>query len=82
VITYKRACLSSAKSTRPTAHDAALIAYCDCTAKKLQARWSFEEFSKQEALLVASMGATPPAELNEVMQACEVAWLPAPAAPR
>lgn len=46
---FARSCLANARRTRPTASEEALVAYCDCTATHLQARYSLEEFTAMEA---------------------------------
>ena len=46
---FARSCLANARKTRPTATEDALVAYCECTASHLQARYSLEEFTALEA---------------------------------
>ena len=49
VAAFGRSCLANARKSRPDASEAALIAYCDCAAERLQAEYSFAEFEALEA---------------------------------
>jgi len=50
---FKRSCLSSAKAKTPQAEDGALISYCNCAADRVQARYTLEEVTKVETLMLA-----------------------------
>jgi hypothetical protein len=65
---FARSCLANARKTQPTAPEAALVAYCDCTADHLQKRYSLEEFEAIEAKSLREK--KPPMELVEVVEEC------------
>lgn len=71
VLVFKQSCLAKAKTTSPAAPEAALAAYCNCTAERLQKRYSFEEFTEQEARMAAS--GQIPAEVQDVVGECRAA---------
>jgi hypothetical protein len=49
VVAFSRSCLANARKSRPDASEAALVAYCDCAAQRLQAEYSLAEFQALEA---------------------------------
>ena len=61
-VTFKHSCLSSARSANQTASDAALMAFCACALAKMQARFTYEEMAKLEALMLAAPTAAPTAD--------------------
>ena len=74
VLAFKRSCLFKARSSAPKLSDAALIAYCDCAAEKMQARYTFEEMSKREALVLAAPNTDP--GFQEVLAQCRALIAP------
>src|SRR5262245_9382967 len=68
VAAFSRACLANARRTRPTASEATLTAYCDCAAKRVQDRYSLEEFTAIEAQSVREN--KPAMELVRVVEEC------------
>lgn len=68
VAAFSSACLANARKTRPSAPEAVLKDYCNCTLERLQSRYSLEEFTAIEA---RSMRENKPAlELVEVVEDC------------
>ena len=65
---FARSCLANARKTRPAATEEALVAYCDCTADHLQARYSLEEFTALEAQSVREK--KPAMELVRAVEDC------------
>jgi hypothetical protein len=68
VAAFGRACMANARKSRPTASEAALTSYCDCAAKRLQDRYSLEEFTAIEAKSVREN--KPALELVRVVEEC------------
>jgi hypothetical protein len=65
---FTGACLANARKTRPAASEESLVAYCDCTAEYLQARYSLEEFTALEAKSVREN--KPPVEIVQAVEDC------------
>ena len=65
---FVRSCLATARKTKPTASEEALVAYCECTANHLQARYSLEEFTALEAKSVREN--KPPLEIVRAAEDC------------
>ena len=65
---FTRSCLASARKSKPEAPERALADYCECTADKLERRFTLEQF---EAIEQRSMREKKPAmELVEAVEEC------------
>ena len=65
---FARSCIATARKTKPAASEESLVAYCDCTAEHLQARYSLEEFTALEAQSVREN--KPPMEIVRAVEDC------------
>lgn len=65
---FTRSCVATARKTRPAASEESLVAYCDCTAEYLEARYSLEEFTALEAQSVREN--KPPMEIVRAVEDC------------
>jgi hypothetical protein len=65
---FARSCLANARKTRPTASEKALVSYCECTARHLQARYTLEQFTALEAQSVREN--KPALEIVRAVEEC------------